>query len=111
MSVYNKRSSSEALGTIGQQNVLKKVKITQSPQIVNLEEEDPQEKMSMDMVESRNKNEEANAESMPQGESSSRTFNNKKHIFSKTPGAVYQSREYLVNRYSMKGSVGDGGHP
>ena len=38
MSVYNKRSSLEALGTNGQKNVLKKVKITQSPQIVNLEE-------------------------------------------------------------------------
>jgi hypothetical protein len=31
MSVYNKMSSSEALGTSGQQNVLNKVKITQSP--------------------------------------------------------------------------------
>jgi hypothetical protein len=57
MSFYNKRSNSEALGTVGQKNVLKKVKITQSPQIVNLEEEDPKEKMSMDMVESITKNE------------------------------------------------------
>jgi hypothetical protein len=43
MSVYRKRSSSEALGTSGHQNVLKKMKITQSPQIVNLEEEEPKE--------------------------------------------------------------------
>jgi hypothetical protein len=56
----------------GQQNVPKKMKITQSPQIVNLEEEEPKEKMSMEMVESRTKNEEANTKSMPQGESSSR---------------------------------------
>jgi hypothetical protein len=49
MSVYNKRRSSEALGPSGQQNVPKKIKITQSPQIVNLEEEEPKEKTNMDM--------------------------------------------------------------
>jgi hypothetical protein len=59
MSVYRKRSSSEALGTSGQQNVLKKMKTTQSPQIVNLEEEEPNKQMNMEMVESRTKNEEA----------------------------------------------------
>jgi hypothetical protein len=59
MSVYRKRRSSEALGTSGQQNVPKKMKITQSPQIVDLEGEEPKEKMSMEMVESGTKNEEA----------------------------------------------------
>jgi hypothetical protein len=44
MSFYRKRSSSEALGTSGRQNVPKKTKITQSPQIVNLEEEEPKMK-------------------------------------------------------------------
>jgi hypothetical protein len=38
VSVYNKRSSSEALGTSSQQTVPKKMKITQSPQIVDLED-------------------------------------------------------------------------
>jgi hypothetical protein len=42
-SVYNKRSISKAMGTNDQQNTPKKMKITQSPQIVNLEEEDPKE--------------------------------------------------------------------
>jgi predicted metal-dependent hydrolase len=105
MSVYNKRSSSEALGTSSQQNVLKKMKITPSSQIVDLEEEEPKEKMSMEMVERRTKNEEANTESMPQGESSSRVFSSKKHVFSKTPGAVYQSKEDLANQYIVKGNM------
>jgi hypothetical protein len=43
VSVYNKRSSSEALGTSSQQTVPKKMKITQSPQIVDLKEEEPKE--------------------------------------------------------------------
>jgi hypothetical protein len=51
-SVYTKRSSSKALGTSEQQGITKKIKITQSPQIVYLEEEEPKEKVSMDMVES-----------------------------------------------------------
>jgi hypothetical protein len=57
MSVYSKRSSLEALGASDHQNFPKKMKITQSPQIVNLEEEEPKEKMTMEMVESRTKNE------------------------------------------------------
>jgi hypothetical protein len=52
MSVYNKRSSSEAMGTSDQQTAPKKMKITQSPQIVNLEEEEPREQVNLDMVES-----------------------------------------------------------
>jgi hypothetical protein len=65
MSVYSKRSSSEALGTSGQQNVLKKIKTTRSPQIVNLEEEEPNKKMNMEMVERKTKNKEASTEIMP----------------------------------------------
>jgi hypothetical protein len=38
MSVYDKRSSSEALGASSQQNILKKMKITPSSQVVDLEE-------------------------------------------------------------------------
>ena len=65
MSVYNKRSSSEALGASSQQNILKKMKITPSSQIVDLEEEEPKLKMSMDMVESVTKNEEVGTGIMP----------------------------------------------
>jgi N-acetylmuramoyl-L-alanine amidase CwlA len=39
LSVYNKRSSSEALGSSSQQEILKKMKITSSSQIVDMEEE------------------------------------------------------------------------
>jgi hypothetical protein len=74
MSVYNKRSSSEALGASSQQNILKKMKITPSSQVVDLEEEEPKEKMSMDMVESETKNEEAGTGSMPQSESKLKGF-------------------------------------
>jgi hypothetical protein len=105
MSVYNKRSSSEALGSDSQQKVLKKMKITPSSQIVDLEEEEPKEKMSMEMVDRRTKNEEANTESMPQGEINSRVFSSKKHVFSKTPGVVYQSKEDLENQYIVKGNL------
>ena len=38
VTVYTKRSSSEALGTSSQQTTPKKIKITQLPQIVDLEE-------------------------------------------------------------------------
>jgi len=41
MSVYNKRRSSEALGASSQKYILKKMNITSSSQIVDLEEEDP----------------------------------------------------------------------
>jgi hypothetical protein len=43
-SVYHKRSSSEALGASCQGNILKKMKITPSSQVVDLEEEEPKEK-------------------------------------------------------------------
>jgi hypothetical protein len=102
VSVYTKRSSSEALGT-SQQTAPKKIKITQSPQIVDLEEEEPKEKVSMDMVESGTIKEETGKRNMPQGESSSRDFGSKKHIFDKAPGAVYQSKEDLAKQYAVKG--------
>ena len=44
MSVYNKRSSSESPGASTQQNILKKMKITPSSQVVDLEEEETKEK-------------------------------------------------------------------
>jgi hypothetical protein len=50
MSVYRKGSSSEALGTSGQQNVPKKMKITQYPHIVNLEEEEPNKQMNIETL-------------------------------------------------------------
>jgi hypothetical protein len=56
---------------------------------VNLEEEEPKEKTSMEMVESVTKNEEAGTGSMPQSESNSRVFSSKKHVYRKTHGAVY----------------------
>jgi hypothetical protein len=61
--------------------------------------------MNMDMVESRTKNEEANTRNMPQGESNSITFSNKKHVFNKAPGVVYQSKEDLENQYIVKGNM------
>jgi hypothetical protein len=105
MSVYNKRSSSEALSASSQQNILKKMKITPSSQVVDLEEEELEKKTSMEMVEGATKNKDAGKGSKPQSESSSRVFSNKKHIFSKTPGAVYQSKEDLMNQYVVKGSM------
>jgi hypothetical protein len=59
----------------------------------------------MDMVESPTKNEEASTGSMPQSERSSRVFSSRKNVFSKTPGAVYQSKEDLMNQYVVKGSM------
>jgi hypothetical protein len=103
MSVYIKRSSSEALGISGQKNVLKKIKITQSPQRVNLEEEEPNKKMNMDMVESGTKMEEVSTKSIPQSEGGSRDFRSNKNVFDKTPGEVYQSKEDLANQYATKG--------
>jgi hypothetical protein len=105
MSVYNKRSSSEALGASSQQNILKKMKIAPSSQIVDLEEEEPKDKMSMEMVESVTKNEDVGTRSMPQSESNSRVFSSKKHVFGKRHGAVYQSKEDLMNQFDVKGSM------
>ena len=89
MSVYNKRSSTEALGTSSQKNILKKMKITPSSQVVDLEEEETKEKSSMDMVESETKNKEASIGSVTQSESNLRFFSSKKHVYRKTHGAVY----------------------
>jgi hypothetical protein len=102
MSVYNKRNNSEALGDNSQQYILKKMKITPPSQVVDLEEEEPKEKINMEMVEGATKNEEVGTGSMPQRESSTRVFNNKKHIFRRTPRAVYQSKEDLMNQYVVK---------
>jgi hypothetical protein len=105
MSVYNKRSSSKTLGASSQQTILKKMKITPPSQIVDLEEEEPKEKTSMEMVERVTKNEEVGTGSMPRNESTSRVFISKKHVFGKTPGAIYQSKEELMNQYVVKGSM------
>jgi hypothetical protein len=96
-SFYKKRSSSEALGASSQQNILKKMKITPSSQIVDLEKREPKEKIRMEMMKSVVKNEEVGTGSMPQSENNSWVFNNKKHVFSKTPGEVYQCKEDLMN--------------
>jgi hypothetical protein len=105
ISVYNKRSSSEALGTSSQQTAPKKMKITQSPQIVDLEEEEPKEQVNMDMVESGINNVEVGKGSKLQSEGSSRTFSSKKHIFDKAAGAAYQSKEDLAKKYAEKGNL------
>ena len=81
------------------------MKIKPSSQVVDLEEEEPKEKMSMEMVEGATKNEEIGTGSMPQSESRTRVFSSKKHIFSKIPRAVYQSKEDLMNQYAVKGSM------
>jgi hypothetical protein len=81
------------------------MKIKPPSQVVDLEEEEPKEKMSMDMVEGATKNEEDGIGSMPQSESNTRVFSSKKHIFSKTPRAIYQSKEDLMNQYALKGSM------
>jgi len=58
MRVYNKRRSSEALGASSHQDILKKMNITSSSQIVDLEEEEPKEKTYIQMIECMTKNEE-----------------------------------------------------
>ena len=57
MSVYNKRNSPEALGASSQQNIPKKMKITSSSEVVDLEEEELKGKTCMEMVEATTKNE------------------------------------------------------
>jgi hypothetical protein len=81
------------------------MKIRPPSQVVDLEEEKPKEKTSMEVVEGATKNEEVGTGSMPQSESITRVFSSKKHIFNKTPGAVYQSKEDLMNPYAVKGSM------
>ena len=92
VSVYNKRSISEAMGTNDQQIAPKKMKITQSPQIVDLEKEDPKEQVNMDMVESGTNTIEVEKGSKLQSEGSPRSFSRNKHIFDKTSGVAYQSK-------------------
>jgi hypothetical protein len=104
LSVYNKRSSSEAMGTSSQQDILKRMKIISSSQIVDLEEEEPKEKTCMEMVEGVTKNEEVGTENITQTKSSTKVFSSRKHIFSQTLGAVYQSKEDLMNQYVVNGS-------
>jgi hypothetical protein len=105
MSVYNKRSSSEALDTSVQQDTIKRMKITSSSQLIDLEDEEPKGKTCMEMVEATTKNEETNTESRPQNESNTKVFSSRKYIFGQTPGAVYQSKGDLINQYAMKGSM------
>jgi hypothetical protein len=57
MSLYNKRSSSEALGANSKKDILNKRKIKPSSQVVDLEEEEPKRKMRMEMVEGASKKE------------------------------------------------------
>jgi hypothetical protein len=81
------------------------MKITQSPQIVDLEDEEPKEQVNMDMVESGTNNVEVGKGSKLQSEGSSRNFSSKKHIFDKAPGAAYQSKEDLAKQYVEKGNL------
>ena len=64
------------------------MKITQSPHIVDLEEEEPKEQVNMDKVESGTSTVEFGKGRNLQSEGSSRNFSNKKHIFLKAPGAT-----------------------
>jgi hypothetical protein len=105
ISVYRKRSSLEALGTNSQQTAPKKTKITQSPQMVDLEEEEPKDQVNMDMLESGIRNVEVWKGIKLQSEGSSRTFSSKKHIFDKEAGETYQSKEHLANKYDEKGNL------
>jgi hypothetical protein len=105
MSVYNKRNSLEAMGASSLQDIPMKMKITPPSQVVDLEEEEPKEKTKMEMVEGVGNNEEASTGSMPQSESNTRVFSSKKHIFRKTPGVVYKSKEDLMNQYTVKGTM------
>jgi hypothetical protein len=92
MSIYSKRISSDSMGTSDQHISPKKMNISQSPQIVNLEEEEPREQVNLDMVESGTSTIEAEKESKLQSKGISRTFSNNKNIFDKTYGASYQSK-------------------
>jgi hypothetical protein len=75
---------------------------------VDLEEEELKEQVNMDMVESGTINVEVEKGSKLQSEGSSRTFSSKKHIFEKTFGATYQSKEDLEKQYAEKGNLAMG---
>jgi hypothetical protein len=79
--------------------------VTQSPQIVDPEEEEIKDQVNMDMMESGINNVEVGKGRKLQSEGSSRTFSNKKHIFDKSVGAAYQSKEDLANQYVDKGNL------
>ena len=89
MSIFNKRSSSEALGARNQQDTLKKMRATSPFPIIDLEEEEQKENMCMEMVDTKIQNDEINPENKPQNEGSMKVFNSRKHIFGQTPGTVY----------------------
>jgi hypothetical protein len=105
VSVYNKRSSSEALGASSQQDTLKKMRTKSPSMVIDLEEEEHKGKTCMEMAETTAQNEEINPENKPQNEGNMKVFSSRKHIFGQTPGIVYQSKEDLVNQYVVKGSM------
>jgi hypothetical protein len=72
---------------------------------VDLEDEEPKEKVNMDMVESGIDNVEVGKGSKLQSEGSSRTFRNKMHIFDKEARAAYQSKEDFAKKYAEKGNL------
>jgi hypothetical protein len=72
---------------------------------VDVKEEDPKEQLNQDMVDNGTNTIEVEKGRKLQSEGSSRTFSNKKHIFDKTSGATYQSKEYLAKEYSKKGNM------
>jgi hypothetical protein len=108
VSLYSKRSSSEAMDLSDWETSPKKMKITQSPQIVDLEEEYPKEQVNMDMVESGTNTVEFEKRRKLQSEGSSRTLSNKKNIFDKTSRETYQSKEDLEKQYVEKGNMAMG---
>jgi len=83
ISVYIKRRILEAMGISDQQNAPKKMKFPHPTHIVDLEEEEPREKVNLDMVESGNNTIEVKKERKIQSEGGSRTFISKKYIFDK----------------------------
>ena len=105
MSIFNKRSSSKALGASGQQDTLKKMRATSPFPIIDLEEEEQKENTCMEMVDTKIQNEEINTENKPQNEGNMKVFSSRKHIFGHTPGTVYQSKEDLLHQYAVKGSM------
>jgi hypothetical protein len=105
MSIFNKRSSSEALGASSQQDTLKKMRVTSPSPIIDLEEEEQKEKTCMEMVDTKIQNKEINPENKPQNKGSMKVFSSRKHVFGQTPGTVYQSKEDLLHQYAVKGSM------
>jgi hypothetical protein len=105
ISVYSKRSSSEAMGISDQQTSPKKMKVTQSNTDCGFRRGRVQRPSNLDMVESGTSTVEVEKESKLQSEGSSRTFSSKKYIFDKTSESVYQSREDLAKQYAEKGNT------